>query len=245
MKTSAPPRAPALPRRGALTAMALLLGGGVLAYKALPALAAESAVAIPPPADTGAAPTATAETAVLAGGCFWGVQGVFQHVKGVTSAVSGYAGGDARTANYGAIGSGRTGHAEAVRITYDPRQIGFGQLLQIYFSVVHDPTQLNRQGPDWGTQYRSTVFAQNAEQARIAKAYIAQLDAARSFGAPIATTIEMDKPFYAAEAYHQDYMTLHPSQPYIAIHDLPKRENLKRVFPALYRDKPVLVGTGA
>ncbi len=238
---------PSMPsRRGTLTAMALLLGGGIAAWKVLPAMAAESAVVIPPPQDGGTpAPGATSATAVLAGGCFWGVQGVFQHVKGVTQAVSGYAGGDARTANYNAIGSGRTGHAEAVRITYDPRQIGFGQILQIYFSVVHDPTQLNRQGPDWGTQYRSTIFAQNAEQARIAKAYIAQLDEARSFRAPIATTIEMDKPFYIAEAYHQDYMTLHPNQPYIAMHDLPKRGNLQRVFPALYRDKPVLVGAGA
>ncbi|KQP35545.1 peptide-methionine (S)-S-oxide reductase MsrA [Pseudorhodoferax sp. Leaf274] len=225
--------------------MALLLSGGAVAWKALPAMAAESAVVIPPPQDAGTpAAGATTETAVLAGGCFWGVQGVFQHVKGVTQAVSGYAGGEARTANYEAIGSGRTGHAEAVRITYDPRQIGFGQILQIYFSVVHDPTQRNRQGPDVGTQYRSTIFAQSAEQARVAKAYIAQLDQARSFGAPIATTIETMKPFYAAEAYHQDYMTLHPNQPYIAMNDLPKRENLHRVFPALYRDKPVLVGAG-
>jgi peptide-methionine (S)-S-oxide reductase len=223
--------------------MALLLSGGVVAWKALPAMAADSAVVLPPPNDAGSpAAGATSETAVLAGGCFWGVQGVFQHVKGVTRAVSGYAGGEARTANYEAIGSGRTGHAEAVRITYDPREIGFGQILQIYFSVVHNPTELNRQGPDVGTQYRSTIFAQSAEQARIAKAYIAQLDQARSFGAPIVTTIELMKPFYEAEAYHQDYMTRHPNQPYIAMHDLPKRENLKRVFAALYRDKPVLVG---
>lgn len=245
MPHSVEPRPTTLSRRGTLTAMALLLSGGVLAWGTLPAMAADSAVAIPPPADAGtAAASATSETAVLAGGCFWGVQGVFQHVKGVTRAVSGYAGGEARTANYAAIGSGRTGHAEAVRITYDPREIGFGQILQIYFSVVHNPTQLNRQGPDFGTQYRSTIFAQSAEQARVAKAYIAQLDQARSFGAPIATTIEMDRPFYAAEAYHQDYMTLHPNQPYIAMHDLPKRANLQRAFPALYRDKPVLVGIG-
>lgn len=230
-------------RRGTVTALALLLSGGLLAWKAVPSLAADSAVVIPPPHDMGASPPgATSDTAVLAGGCFWGVQGVFQHVKGVTRAVSGYAGGDAASATYKAIGSGRTGHAEAVRITYDPREISFGQLLQIYFSVVHDPTQLNRQGPDFGTQYRSTVFAQNAEQARIAKAYIAQLDQARSFGSPIATTIEMGKPFYDAEAYHQDYMTRFPLQPYIAMHDLPKRDNLKRVFPERWRDKPVLVG---
>jgi peptide-methionine (S)-S-oxide reductase len=230
-------------RRGTVTALALLLSAGLLAWKAVPTLAADNAVVIPPPHDMGVpAPGATSETAVLAGGCFWGVQGVFQHVKGVTRAVSGYAGGNAASATYKAIGSGRTGHAEAVRITYDPREINFGQLLQIYFSVVHDPTQLNRQGPDFGTQYRSTVFAQNAEQARIAKAYIAQLDQARSFGAPIATTIELGKPFYDAEAYHQDYMTRFPLQPYIAMHDLPKRDNLKRVFPERWRDKPVLVG---
>ena len=232
-----------LSRRGTLTALTLLLGGGALAWKGLPAMAAEPAVVIAPPRDAGTpTPGATAETAVLAGGCFWGVQGVFQHVKGVTRAISGYAGGEARTANYNAIGSGRTGHAEAVRISYDPREISFGQILQIYFSVVHNPTELNRQGPDTGTQYRSTVFAQNAEQARIAKAYIAQLDQARSFGAPIATTIELGKPFYDAEAYHQDYMTRNPRQPYIAMHDLPKRDNLKRVFPERWREQPVLVG---
>ena len=237
------PRPQALSRRGTLTAMALLLGGGALAWRALPAVAAEPVVVIAPPQDAGTpAPGATSETAVLAGGCFWGVQGVFQHVKGVTRAVSGYAGGEARTANYNAIGSGRTGHAEAVRVTYDPREVSFGQILQIYFSVVHNPTELNRQGPDIGTQYRSTIFAQNAEQARIAKAYIAQLDQARSFSAPIATTIEMGKAFYDAEAYHQDYMTRNPRQPYIAMHDLPKRDNLKRVFPERYRDQPVLVG---
>ncbi len=241
--TTTPPRRPALSRRGTLAAMALLLSGTAIAWKALPAMAAESAVVIPAPQESGTpAAGATRETAVLAGGCFWGVQGVFQHVKGVTGAVSGYAGGDARTASYQAIGTGRTGHAEAVRITYDPREISFGQLLQIYFSVAHNPTERNRQGPDVGTQYRSTVFAQNAEQARIAKAYIAQLDQARSFGAPIATTIELGKPFYDAEAYHQDYLTRHPQQPYIAIHDLPKIENLQRVFPDRYRARPVLVG---
>ncbi len=246
MKTPIPTLHPALSRRGAFTAMALLLGGGALAWRAMPAIAAESAVVIPPPQDAGAAMAgASSDTAVLAGGCFWGVQGVFQHVKGVTRAVSGYAGGEARTAKYEAVGSGRTGHAEAVRITYDPREVSFGQLLQVFFSVAHNPTELNRQGPDTGTQYRSTIFAQNAEQARIAKAYIAQLDQARSFGAPIATTIELMKPFYEAEAYHQDYMTLHPNQPYIAFNDLPKRENLKRIFPDRYRDKPVLVGANA
>jgi peptide-methionine (S)-S-oxide reductase len=233
---------PALSRRVALAALALM--GGAVAWQALPALAAEEAVVIPPPLDDMrvAAGGATLETAVLAGGCFWGVQGVFQHLKGVTRAVSGYAGGDAATAKYESIGTGRTGHAEAVRISFDPKQISFGQILQVYFSVAHNPTELNRQGPDSGTQYRSTVFAQNPEQARIAKAYIGQLDQARVFGKRIATTIETQKPFFDAEAYHQDYMTLHPRQPYIVINDLPKVENLKRVFPERYRATPVLVG---
>jgi len=159
--------------------------------------------------------------------------------------VSGYAGGDAASATYEATSSGRTGHAESVRITYDPKQISYARLLQIYFSVAHDPTELNRQGPDIGTQYRSTIFAANPEQARIAKNYIAQLDKARVFGKPIATTIEPLKAFYPAEAYHQDFMTRNPDHPYIAFNDLPKVDNLKKVFPASYRAKAVLVGGGA
>jgi peptide-methionine (S)-S-oxide reductase len=223
------------------TFMAVL---AVTAGHATPTATAEAAVAIPAPAeDLAAAPGAATETAVIAGGCFWGVQGVFQHVKGVTSAVSGYAGGDAAAASYSAIGSGRTGHAESVRITYDPRQISYGQLLQIYFSVAHNPTELNRQGPDRGTQYRSAIFPANDEQARVAKAYIAQLDKEKVFGQPIATTVEPAKAFYPAEAYHQDYMTRHPRQPYIVINDLPKVENLQRVFPTRYRTEPVLVGS--
>ena len=186
----------------------------------------------------GAAPS---ETVVLAGGCFWGVQGVFQHVEGVTSAVSGYAGGAKETAQYDKVGSGRTGHAESVRIVYDPRRITLGRLLQIYFSVAHDPTELNRQGPDFGPQYRSTIFAANDEQARLAKAYIDQLDQAHVFGAKIATTIETGRTFYPAEGYHQDYLTLHPNQLYIAMHDMPKLANLKRLFPKAYRGEPVLV----
>lgn len=236
-------RHPTLSRRVALFALALL--GGAAAWKVLPAFAAEEAVVIPPPLDdigTASGGAATSQIAVLAGGCFWGLQGVFQHLKGVTRAVSGYAGGDAATAKYESIGTGRTGHAEAVRISFDPRQISFGQILQVYFSVAHNPTELNRQGPDSGTQYRSTVFAQNAEQARITQAYIAQLDQARVFGKRIATTIEVQKAFYEAEAYHQDYMTLHARQPYIVVNDLPKVENLKRVFPDRYRATPVLVG---
>jgi len=195
---------------------------------------------LPAPAADEAA-GATAKTAVFAGGCFWGVQGVFQHVNGVTSAVSGYAGGDKATAEYEKVGSGRTGHAESVRVTYDPGKVSFGKLMQIYFSVAHDPTELNRQGPDVGPQYRSTVFAMDDEQARLAQAYITQLDETKAFGKKIVTTIERGKPFYAAEDYHQDYLTLHPNQPYIAIHDLPKVENLKRMFPGAYRAQPALV----
>ena len=184
---------------------------------------------------------ATLEEAVIAGGCFWGVQGVFQHVKGVTNAISGYAGGAQASAKYRDVGSGDTGHAEAVRITYDPRQISYARILQIYFSVAHNPTELNRQGPDSGTQYRSAVFPVNPEQARIAKAYIAQLDRGKVFKSPIATTIEPAKPFFAAEDYHQDYLTLHPNEPYIMLNDLPKVDALKRMFPEQYRAEPVLV----
>lgn len=224
--------------------LAIALGVGALALAAnaidIRPSSAESAKLVPPPAVDMPAAQAT-EVAVLAGGCFWGVQGVFQHVDGVTSAVSGYAGGEQATASYDKVTSGRTGHAEAVRITYDPRKVSFGRLLQIYFSVAHDPTELNRQGPDVGTQYRSTVFPANDEQARVAKAYIDQLNQAGAFSAKVVTTIELGRPFYVAEGYHQDYMTLHPRQPYIAIHDMPKVENLKRLFPQAYRAEPALV----
>ncbi len=202
--------------------------------------ASEDAVNIPPPAmDLPAADGK--QTAVVAGGCFWGVQGVFQHTKGVLNAVSGYAGGTKETANYPASGTGSTGHAESVQVTYDPKIISYGKLLQIYFSVIHDPTQLNRQGPDSGTQYRSTIFAQNDSQKKMAEAYIAQLNAAKVFRKPIVTTIETGKPFYVGEDYHQDYLTLHPSQPYIVYNDAPKIESLKKIFAENYRDKPVLV----
>jgi peptide-methionine (S)-S-oxide reductase len=203
--------------------------------------AADSGRMVPPPAIDAAPPQTASEVVVLAGGCFWGVQGVFQHVEGVTSAVSGYAGGEKTTATYDRVTSGRTGHAEAVRISFDPRKISLGRVLQIYFAVAHDPTELNRQGPDVGTQYRSTIFPANDEQARVAKAYIDQLNQARVFGSKVVTTIEPGRPFYPAEAYHQDYMTLNPRQPYIVIHDLPKVANLKRLFPASYREEPVLV----
>ena len=228
-------------RRPLLTALALSLVAGAALWKTVPSMAAEAAVIIPAPAAD--VPLAAGlQTAVIAGGCFWGVQGVFQHVNGVSSAVSGYAGGESSTAKYEQVGSGDTGHAEAVQITFDPKQISYGRILQIYFSVAHNPTELNRQGPDSGPQYRSTIFAQNDAQASVAKAYIAQLDKARSFGKPIATTIEMKKPFFPAEAYHQDYLTRNPNDPYIAFNDIPKVDNLKRVFPDRYRMAPALVG---
>ncbi len=216
---------------------ALLAGAVSVGY--LPSAAESARVAPPPAIDTPS--QATSETIVLAGGCFWGVQGVFQHVEGVSSAVSGYAGGAAATASYDKVTSGRTGHAEAVRITYDPRKVSLGRLLQIHFSVVHDPTQLDRQGPDVGTQYRSAIFPGSDEQARVAKAYIDQLGQARVYGARIVTTVEPGQTFYPAEAYHQDYMTLHPRQPYVAMHDLPKVESLRRLFPGAYRAEPALV----
>ena len=180
------------------------------------------------------------ETAVFAGGCFWGVQGVFQHVAGVKEAISGYAGGRQEDAHYQVVGTGRTGHAESVRVTFDPKKVSYGRLLQLYFSVAHDPTELNRQGPDHGTQYRSTIFPTSEEQAKVAKAYIAQLDAAHVFSKPIATTVEPDRSFYPAVGYHQNFLTLNPTYPYIVINDMPKIENLKRLYPEAYRADPVL-----
>jgi peptide-methionine (S)-S-oxide reductase len=203
---------------------------------------AEKARVVPPPSVDATASQATSEVAVLAGGCFWGVQGVFQHVKGVTGAVSGYAGGQKSTAQYETVGGGESGHAESVKVIFDPRQITYGRLLQVFFSVAHDPTQLNRQGPDVGTQYRSAIFPTSAEQARIAKAYIAQLNESRVFNASVVTKLEMDRPFYEAERYHQDFLTRNPTHPYIVINDLPKIGDLKRLFPDLYRTAPVLVG---
>ena len=205
---------------------------------------AEDARVIPAPTVDEQPAQAASEIAILAGGCFWGVQGVFQHVEGVTRAVSGYAGGEQETAHYKMVSNGTTSHAESVQITYDPRKISYGKILQIYFSVAHDPTQLNYQGPDMGPQYRSTIFPTNDEQAKIAKAYIAQLDQARVFSDTIVTTLEPGKPFYPAEDYHQDFLTLNPTFPSIVYNDLPKIENLKRVFPDLYREKPVLVLAG-
>ena len=207
--------------------------------------AAEDAVVIPAPAIDVQPGPRTTEIAVLAGGCFWGMQGVFQHVEGVTRAVSGYAGGDADSANYKLVSRGATHHAESVEITYDPSKISYGKILQIYFSVAHDPTQFNYQGPDIGPQYRSAIFPTSEEQARVAKAYIAQLDQVHVYGNAIVTTIDPGHTFYPAEDYHQDYLTLNPTSPYIVINDLPKIANLKRVFPELYREEPVLVMAGS
>ena len=226
-----------------LVPVAAVLGVFALGRLALPLAApAEKARVIPPPAVDESPGQAKSEVMVLAGGCFWGVQGVFQHVKGVTNALSGYAGGQKNSAHYEIVGLGTTGHAESVQVTYDPRQVTYGKLLQIFFSVVHDPTQLNRQGPDSGTQYRSAIFPADAEQARIARAYIAQLGQARVFDAAIVTKIEMDRPFYEAEAYHQDFLTRHPTHPYIAINDIPKVNDLKQFFPDAYKSTPSLVG---
>jgi peptide-methionine (S)-S-oxide reductase len=206
------------------------------------ARAAEPAVVIPPPAVDAAAPAGGgSQTIVLAGGCFWGVQGVFEHTKGVVQAVSGYSGGTKETAHYEMVGTERTGHAESVQITYDPKQISYGKILQIYFSVAHNPTELNYQGPDSGPSYRSAIFYANDEQKRIAGAYIAQLDKAHVFPAAIVTKLEAFTGFYPAENYHQDFLVLHPAYPYIVFNDLPKVENLKRLFPDYYRDTPVTV----
>jgi peptide-methionine (S)-S-oxide reductase len=203
---------------------------------------ANASATVPGPAlDEPAGSQGTSETAVLAGGCFWGVQGVYQHVKGVSSAVSGYAGGDASTAQYETVGTGTTGHAESVRITYDPNQLSFGQLLHIFFAVVHDPTELNRQGPDVGGQYRSAIFPQNDVQKKVADAYIAQLNEAKVFDAPVVTRTESNSGFFPAEDYHQDYLNSNPTAPYITINDMPKLGELRQLFPELYRDQPVLV----
>jgi peptide-methionine (S)-S-oxide reductase len=202
--------------------------------------AAEDAVIIPPPAlDVKAADGI--QTAVIAGGCFWGVQGVFQHTAGVVNAVSGYAGGARKTAEYELVSTGTTGHAESVEIKFDPKRISYGKILQIFFSVAHDPTQLNRQGPDTGTQYRSEIFALNDEQKKVADTYIAQLNAAKVYNKPIVTKVGTLQGFFPAEAYHQDYLTRHPNQPYIAYYDIPKSRNLKKVFADDYIEKPTLV----
>ena len=229
-----------LSTRGLAPLAAGLAVAGLIWY-GLPADAAEEAFDIPPPVVDEAMVAGGLKTAVFAGGCFWGVQAVFQHTDGVTNAVSGYAGGQVSNPSYQQVTTGRTGHAESVEITYDPGKITYGKLLQIFFSVAHDPTQLNRQGPDVGTQYRSAIFKLSAEQKRVADAYIDQLGATGAYNGAIVTEVTPLDAFYRAEDYHQDYATLHPDQPYIVWNDLPKIANLKAMFPQVWRDSPQLV----
>ena len=212
----------------------ILVLGAIFAWNH--ADAAESSAVLPNPVvDAPLAAKSGQQTAVFAGGCFWGIQAVFQHVKGVKSATSGYSGGSSTTAEYEVVSTGQTGHAESVEVTFDPAQVSYGQLLKVFFSVAHDPTQLNRQGPDTGRQYRSVIFYTNDEQRHIAEAYIVQLRQASSFPRPIVTEVVPLKAFYAAEAYHQNYATLHPDNPYIARNDAPKVEHLRQQFPDLYK----------
>ncbi|WP_144114108.1 peptide-methionine (S)-S-oxide reductase MsrA [Paraburkholderia sp. BCC1886] len=233
---------PKLGKRSVVTRLAgcVAIAASVFAVQRF-ANSAETTVKVPAPAQDEQAGAVHSETAVFAGGCFWGVQGVFEHVRGVKQVASGYSGGAATTAQYETVSEGESGHAESVQITYDPTQITYGRLLQIFFSVVQDPTELNYQGPDHGTQYRSAIFPQNAQQRGVAQAYIAQLDKAHVFPAPIVTRVEDFKGFYPAEAYHQNFLALHPDYPYIAINDMPKVNGLKRLFPELYRNDPVLL----
>jgi peptide-methionine (S)-S-oxide reductase len=224
-------------RPGWIAAVSLAAIAAVIGQSRL--LGAEAPVTIPAPSVDNPKAAGPPQTAVLAGGCFWGVQGVFEHVRGVRKVIAGYSGGQRATADYGQVSSGSTGHAESVKITFDPAQISYGQILQIAFSVVHDPTQLNRQGPDVGSQYRSEIFYADDAQKRIAEAYIAQLGQARAYPRPIVTRVDALKGFYPAEDYHQDYLIHNPNVPYIAFVDLPKVENFKRTFPELYNGVPV------
>jgi peptide-methionine (S)-S-oxide reductase len=217
--------------------LAVLLAVAVAAPPS--AMAAEPAVVIPAPAVDDPRAAAPLQTAVLAGGCFWGVQGVYEHVRGVRQVLSGYSGGDRATAEYEAVSRGRTGHAESVEIRFDPKEVSYGEILRIYFSVVHDPTQLDRQGPDSGPQYRSNIFYVGESQKTIAQAYIAQLDRARVFGRAIVTRVDPLKAFYPAEDYHQDFLQRNPDHPYIVINDLPKIDNLRKLFPTVYRERPI------
>jgi len=216
--------------------LGLALLAGLIACSA--GFARSNPVALPDPKlDVPARADAGSQTAVFAGGCFWGVEGVFEHVKGVTSAISGYSGGTAHSANYETVSTGRTGHAESVKVVFDPSQVSYGQLLKVYFSVAHDPTQLDRQSPDVGTQYRSEIFTTNAAQQEVAKAYIAQLGAAKVFADPIVTRVEPLQHFYPAEDYHQNYLAMHPHEPYIVYNDAPKLVHLKAMFPTLYKGR--------
>lgn len=224
---------------GAVLALgALAVAAATLAGR--PAAQAETMARVMPAPAADVPASGATQTAVLAGGCFWGVQGVFEHVRGVRKVLAGYAGGDASTARYDAVSEGDTGHAESVQVEFDPAQISYGRILQIFFSVALDPTEVNRQGPDEGTQYRSEIFAANPSQQQVASAYIAQLGQSHVFARPVATRVDPLTGFYPAETYHQDYLERHPHQPYIAYNDIPKVESLKRLFPEIYLDKPVL-----
>jgi peptide-methionine (S)-S-oxide reductase len=222
-----------------LAALAGTLAAAATLWHA-PLFGAEAPVIVAPPLVDNPKSQGPAQTAVLSGGCFWGVQGVFEHVRGVKNVTAGYAGGEKATAQYETVSSGTTGHAESVKIVFDPAAISYGQILQIAFSVVHDPTQLNRQGPDVGTQYRSAIFYADEDQKRIAQAYISQLGQSHAFPRPIVTRVDPLKGFYPAEGYHQDYLIHNPTQPYIATYDMPKIENFRRTFPELYSGSPVL-----
>jgi peptide-methionine (S)-S-oxide reductase len=228
---------------GAAAALAALGIAAILAFGT--SGAAEPAVVIPPPAADSPKAAGPAQTAVLAGGCFWGVQGVFEHLTGVKRVLAGYAGGDRTSAHYEIVGAGGTGHAESVQITYDPQQVTYGQILQVFFSVAHDPTELNRQGPDMGSQYRSSVFYANEEQQKIAQAYIEQLNKAGVYRTPIVTRVDPLKGFYVAEGYHQDFLLRNPGNPYIVVNDLPKIANFSKVLPSLYAASPARLSPGA
>jgi peptide-methionine (S)-S-oxide reductase len=222
-------------------ARALLCGVVVAVFAPALGCAAEAPVAIPPAAYDVPAAAGPLQTAVLSGGCFWGVQGVFEHLVGVHKVLSGYSGGARNTASYEVVSGGDTGHAESVQITYDPQQVTYGQILQVYFSVAHNPTELNRQGPDVGTQYRSVIFYANDTQKKVAESYIAQLNKAHAFAGPIVTQLTPFQAFYPAEDYHQDYLLLNPSNPYIVYNDLPKIRNFQKLLPVLYQAKAVTV----
>ncbi|HEX4051743.1 MAG TPA: peptide-methionine (S)-S-oxide reductase MsrA [Steroidobacteraceae bacterium] len=239
-KSSLHPKARAALFKAVACALAITVTGFIFLHAPITRADEQPRVVSPPALDESAGHTGM-EIAVLSGGCFWGVQGVYQHVDGVLDAVSGYTGGSKANASYDLVSSGKTGHAESVQISYDPRRISYGALLQIFFSVVHDPTELDRQGPDEGSQYRSAIFPQNAEQARIASAYVAQLNGAQTFAAPIVTVIEPGRTFYSAEGYHQNYLVNHPNTPYIFINDLPKVAALRRLFPQRWHGAPALV----
>jgi peptide-methionine (S)-S-oxide reductase len=224
--------------------MGLALTLSASAFTLSGARADEAPRSLPAPALDEPRSASESEIAVLSGGCFWGMQGVFEHMKGVHRVLAGYSGGASGSANYEAVSAGNSGHAESVKITFDPREVSYGQLLRVFFSVAHDPTELNRQGPDSGTNYRSDIFAASPDQAQVARAYIAQLSAAHVFSNPIVTRVDRLSAFYPAEGYHQDYLIHNPDSMYIVVNDLPKIGNLKRIYPELYRDRPVMVASG-